>query len=86
MRDYIDKQVTPPKQVTSSTLGPPHLFPISISINWLDVEIRCENVLDAAKKKQELTEETKASPSGRRAKSSEPLAEKITVHFSKNIT
>ena len=28
-------------------------------------------------KKQELTEETKASPSGRRAKSSEPLAEKI---------
>lgn len=29
------------------------------------------------KKQQELTEETKASPSGRRAKSSEPLAEKI---------
>lgn len=28
------------------------------------------------KKQQELTEETKASPSGRRAKSSEPLAEK----------
>ena len=29
------------------------------------------------KKQQELTEETKASPSGRRAKSSEPLAKKI---------
>ena len=72
MRDYIDRQVTPPTYLGSPTL-------IS-NINFYQLTARGDKAWECAgcyKKQYELTEETKASPSGRRAKSSEPLAEKI---------
>ena len=37
MRDYMDRQVTPPKRVTSPTLGPPPPYKQALTYSVIDV-------------------------------------------------